>query len=272
MNVTEYAKQAYEFGGQIGSAADEFASKDFLPSLSKDSDKQQVGIAGFKAYSIVDRKVTLNSTSPDFVTEDGATKNDTIFRSPLRVSISGVVSDIYIDTSPQDNILTRAETVIGETSQFLPVRSASQISKVRDIIDQSTNIARKISSSIDSAKLIYDQFLGTDDAETLQEQFIKVMSAIYNQGMLIPIETEFGLHRDMMIESFETTTNAQSGEIKFTIAAKQLRFAETIVTRVTAAKNPSSGVGGALGDSVDKGTTQGEKKSSSFASTIVGFF
>lgn len=244
---------------------------------SKIADNEVVGIAGFSMYAEIENVKDLTSTAPDVTLEDGSIVSDTIFLSPVVISISGVVSDIFIKLEASNNLFSQPDAIIGITSQYLPNRTQSQISKIRAIADDAKNINRRINSVIDDGKRLYDEFGNKSGSKTLQEQFLDTVEQIHFSKALIEIESPFRIYKNMRITKVTTSKTNESDEIKFNIEAKQinLRKLKTVtVSSIDPAPKPSQGLQGSTEQTVDKGTTTGKKikeeQSKSLLSSILG--
>ena len=240
-----------------------------LPSTRKVDDRQEIGIGGFTAFVAINETRQLQSTSPDVVLEDRSTVTDTIFLRPVMLSIEGEVSDINIKTEVPDNIFGQAEQFLGVVTPFLPTRTVSQISKVREIIDDGLNIVRRIDSVIDSGQQILDIFGNRSDSKTNPELFLDYMDRIHFSRQLISIESPFRVYDSMRIISFETSRDNESDKITFRIQAKQIRMAELLLVEVdTPNRNPSPGLSGQSDGEVDKGISQGRDTPRSLLSVL----
>lgn len=248
-----------------------------IPTLSKESDKQVIGIAGFESMAIVEEGKTLSSTSPDIVLEDGSTISDTIFIKPFTCTLSGSVSDVYIPDENEDNAITRANKLIGVTSIYLPSRTASQISRIQSLADDAQNIVRRAEKIYSDYQTILAQFGDKTEAKSLQEQFIQVLTAIHENKTLVPLEIMGTVYKDMHLHEISfTRKNNESREVLYKISAKQIRTAPIKFTRLDPASlakvNASQGLGGATDNASDKGSTEGEPVEKSLASSLLGLF
>ena len=232
-----------------------------VAGTSKVADNETIGIGGFSMYATLENSKDLTSTAPDVILEDGSIVSDTIFLAPVVVMISGVVSDIFINSEADNGLFSPTESIIGITNQYLPQRTQSQITKIRSLVDDAKNVKRRVESVIDSGKNLYNLFGDNTGTKTLQEQFLDAIEQVHFSKALIEIESPFRVYRNMRITSIKTTKESGSDDIKFSIEAKQigLKKLKTItVENIEPAPSPSEGLQGATEAQSDKGTTAGQ--------------
>jgi len=248
-----------------------------IAGSKKIADNEEIGIGGFTMYATVETIKTISSTAPTVTLEDGSEVSDTIFLNPISISITGVVSDVFVKREANGGIFAPVEKIIGATSQYLPNKTQSQITQARAIVDDARNVLRRVDSAIENGQRLYGEFGDKSGSKSLQEQFLDVIEQIHFSKALIPIETPFRVYENMRIISCPLTTNNESDEIRFKIDAVQIRMRklETVtVASVNPALNPGAGLKGATEQATDKGTTAGtpvsESKSTSLLSTLFG--
>lgn len=244
-----------------------------VAGTKKFADNEEIGIAGYTTYATVEITKTLSSTAPTVTLEDGSEVSDTIFLNPISISISGVVSDVFVKREANDGIFSPIERVIGETSQYLPAKTQSQITQARAIVDDAKNVIRKIDAAVERGQRLYGEFGDKSGSKSLQEQFLDTLEQVHFSKALIPIETPYRVYENMRIISCPLTTNNESDEIRFKIEAVQIRLRKlqtVTVASIEPAPNPSTGLKGATEQATDKGTTSGKPVSSSLLATILG--
>ena len=265
-NVTQYLQQEIE-----GLNIEEFLVSR-LPGIGKVDDQQEIGIAGFTAFVAINEKKTLSATAPDNTVEDGSVIGDTIFLKPIIIEIEGDVSQISLKRDNTDNPFRQLERIIGIVTPYLPVRTLSQISRIRNIVDAAINIIRRIDAIIEDGRQIIDIFGDRSGNKPLQELFLDYIETLYQSSLLVQIETPYRVYDNMAIINFETTVNQEAENIRFKITAKQIRTATLEFVELDFAPNPSQGLGGSTESEADKGTTEGEEVEQSLATTLLEIF
>lgn len=248
-----------------------------IAGTSKVADNEVIGIGGFSMYATLENTKSLMSTAPDVTLEDGSVVSDTIFLTPVTISISGVVSDVFIRIDTPDNIFSQTQDVIGVMSQYLPSRTNSQLSKIAAITEDVKNVKRRINSVLEDGKRLQGAFGDNTGTKTLQEQFLDAVEQVHFSRALIDIESPYRVYKNMRITSLKTTETNESSGLSFVIEAKQigLRKLKTVtVASIEPAPAPSQGLGGSTEQEIDKGTTSGaevsEEKSKSLLTSILG--
>lgn len=231
----------------------------------------EIGIGGFTALASVKESYKLSSSIPKTALEDGSTANDHIILDPILISISGDVSDVHIRGS---NAVRKFESVQSEVSdiasQYVPNRTASQLSKVVSIANDAADAVRAIDNLLDQGEQAIDLF-GNKDTESkgIQQRFMDSMDALHAGKQLISIDMPFRRLDNMRITSFVADTDNETDSISFSIEAEQFIFAELEFVNVAAIK-PSPNLNGQLSSESDKGLQEGVKQSESLASQVIG--
>lgn len=242
---------------------------------------KRIGIAGFTGFARVRETVNYKADSPNNVLEDGSNASDDIINSPIQLSISGVVADLFAETAPTPTDILGVDTsAVGEVNEFLPAQSQAvlqQIAQVNYRINQGIEIANRAERA---AGDLYSFITGSggDSSKTLQQQFIDHMETIYYNKQLIDIEVENRTFSDMQI-SFTLTRDNQSDQYQFTINAKQVNYVSLIFVPVeTQYSSPSAAVSDKVAGATDKGVqnpedsakSDPESNSKSILSSLVG--
>lgn len=236
--------------------------------LGDGEDKQQVGVGGFTMMARVNESSSLTSQAPTAYLEDGSFANDQIVLDPLRLEISGEVSDIYIERDEYAQDLTRLQAEIGNiSSKYAGAKTQAAIQRQNAIINDAADAARKVDQVIADGKQAAS-FLGNQDAQSKsnRESFIDAMEGIHYSRILVSIDMPFRQHTDMRITSFVHSRDNRSNAVKFKITAQKIRQAEVIFTDIDQFfKSPSEAMNKQTESVVDKGVQEPIK---SLATTI----
>lgn len=241
-----------------------------LPGTGAKNDLEAVGIGGFTLYVTIKNARTLTSTAPDISLEDGSEITDTIFLKPVMLTIEGDVADIHMESFDADDSVFKPVTkVVGLTNTYAPLRTQGQIDKLEGLFNDATNALNKLDALLEDGNKLLGVFGDKSDVKSIQEQFIDAIDQLHFSKSLVSLEAPFRVYNNMRILSFATNKDNTSNKIKFTITAKQLRFAKVAFTEIKGAPKPSEGLGGATEGTTDKGPTVGVETPTSLASSLL---
>lgn len=245
--------------------------QDYIEGQFRADQREEVGIGGFTLMARVRERSTQTADVPTTFLEDGSHVNDHIILNPLTLSIEGMVSDVFVRPGPLQEIVRDAQRELGVITQYIPGRTASQLSRVSGIVNDLDSAIRRADSALDAGEQIA-QYAGLQDAtaQSNQEKFLDVMEGIRNSKALISIEMPFRTYERMCITSLEITRDNQMNALSFAMEAQQFRFAETVYRQLSAAPNAAAGNGGALDGETDRGAQEGEEVPSSFLFDLFG--
>ena len=135
----------------------------------EEGEQTVLGIGGFNLYAHVADTTTLTASVPDKVLEDGSVASDDIIREPLRYTISGVVSDIFVDAPPVDVTEEADDDLIGEIADFYADKTQAELMRMAKI----DGIYRIVKH--EQAK---DAFRATEGLQTksIRQQFLDFIS------------------------------------------------------------------------------------------------
>jgi hypothetical protein len=242
---------------------------------------QQVGIGGFTMFARVNDQTQYSTASPTSVVEDGSFIGDHLINAPIKLTISGDVSDIFIQPPPQSASESRIPTV-AQMNSFLPKRTVSQIQRVNKVIDSAADRYRQINNSINDGIKIGLQASGFTGnkagTKSLREQFVDFIESVHYGKQLVSISMPFRLHDSMAINDVTITRDNQRNALTFSLTAQKFRIAKTIFSDVSQFyKKPAPAVKSQVGKTADKGVQSpksgdgaGAKKEKSLLSAIIG--
>lgn len=191
----------------------------------EEGEQTVLGIGGFNLYAHVSDTTTLTASVPDKVLEDGTVASDDIIREPLRYTISGVVSDIFVDAPPVDVTEEPEDDLIGEIADFYADKTQAELMRMAKI----DGIYRIVKH--EQAK---DAFRATEGLQTkpIRQQFLDFIQSVYNGRQLISVEGINGVIDNMAITSLSLNRDNKSQVIRFEIDLKQVRMAVTKVVGI----------------------------------------
>ena len=202
---------------------------EFLDRKKPSESTEEIGIGGFLLTARVLNTSNYTSKVPSTVLEDGSVVSDHIILNPLTLNISGFVSDIFLQSSPFDKILKRAQTAIGIISLYIPAKTASQLQNSLEFINEVTNRIDGLNADIANGKQLLSLFGldGTGGSATIQESFVSAMESLHFGKQLISIDMPFRRHNNMRIDTVNISRDNTLNALSYSIKATQVRFAET---------------------------------------------
>ena len=265
--VTDYAKSNDKTGG----------IRDYINGqFENEKGGEEVGIGGFTAFAQVSEKFKRSASVPVTYLEDGSHVNDHIIREPKTISIEGNVSDLFVLPSEPVALLQEAQAQVGNITQYAPARTQAQLSRVSGLVNDFTSAMDKADALIDSAQGAA-KYLGLQDSDAQSniEGFLAAMKGLQASDKRIKISSSLGSFTDMYITSLEVSRDNQNRAINFTLEAQEIRFAQTVSMKTSAAQNAAIATAGQTDGETDKGTQEGEKVEESliveYSPKIYGF-
>ena len=206
---------------------------DFVKGMiyKRKDEKQTVGIGGFNLDVRLENSISLNMVAPDNYVEDGSVINDHIVNDPITITINGEVADIHIKPVFDDFVL---ET-LREKVQFKVINTVltkQQQQRIQSVVDKVSNAVKLAKKGLD----IYDRFINRNEIKssvrTAQDDFFDYIESIYINKKLITIEMPFRNYENMLITSLTVSKdNTTDQKLKYSISAKEIRFAEIAYTK-----------------------------------------
>jgi hypothetical protein len=178
--------------------------------------KERVGIGGFTLFALVSDTATRTAQVPSKVLEDGRIASDHIINEPRRITISGVVSDVFVDpapvTTPERSTLGDS---IGDFATFFTDRLEEEALRMARIDE----LYREV-----QAERRRDLFSDTEGIETkpVRQQFLDFVQGIYRDKALISVDTVDGILDDMAITSTSLVRDNVTKSVSFNLELVQV--------------------------------------------------
>ena len=243
----------------------------------------EVGIGGFNLFARVSDSSAYETQAPTSVVEDGSFAGDHLINGPVKLTISGDVSDIFINPPPPPSASASRVPTVAQTNAFLPKRTASQLQRVNKLLDTAADRYRSINNAINLGVKIgknAGDFSGNKtQSKSIREQFVDYIESVHYGKQLISISMPYRLHDSMAVTNVTITRDNQRNALTFTLNAQKFRLAKTIFSDVsTFYKNPAPAVKSQTAGVSDKGVqsptgaagSAGATKEKSVLSSIFG--
>jgi hypothetical protein len=242
--------------------------REFLAGQNRSLDApqvQEVGIGGFALFARVSDSTAYETQAPTSVVEDGSYIGDHLINAPIKLNISGEVSDVLINT-PVQSASNRRLPTIGQVASFLPGRTASQAQRLARVVDTALDKYRSIDSAIKNGRNAYDFSGNKAGTKSLREQFVDYIEALHYGKQLVTISMPFRVHDSMAITNVTITRDNQRNALTFTLTAQKFRIAKTIFADVSEFyKKPAPAVASQTTGTSDKGVQSPESSGSAGA-------
>lgn len=231
---------------------------------------EKVGIGGFALFARVSEVTNLTATVPISYVEDGSPLNDHIIQEPEKITIEGIVGDVY--RAPDTNFLqiTPLSDTLGSITAYIPQVTGFQRA-VMSTINGAFNAARNKLNQLLNIGNQANNFLGNLDfsSKPLGEQFVDAMENIYYGKQIIAIDMPYRRLDSMVLTSISVKRDNSGEAMSFSIEAQRFRIAEiayAAVEKSSPAKSPSAATGGQTKGVKDVGSQAGKpvKKTESF--------
>lgn len=251
-------------------------------SAGKDTVKK-VGIGGFAMFARVSDSTQYPSQVPVDVLEDGSNASDDIINSPIIITISGVVADVYADAKPNSAFgLMPDYSKYGEVIEYIPTKTQQQLQKMNEIADRAEQQILKAKRLADKGADLFG-LVGnpaTGGAKGVREQFLDFIEAVYYGKQLISVEVDYRTHENMALRGLVISTDNQTLETKFEASFTKVSFTQLTTAPVeqyfkspsAAAKSKTAGVAnkGAQTPADNSKSGDGKVKSKSLATALKG--
>lgn len=188
------------------------------------------GLGGF-VFDIEDEtQIFLNTEITDHYVEDNSAIQDHIATRPLRVTLGTYVGET-VYSRPSDSFLDDAQSVVQDVTQKLNVINA-YIPTLTDAGNQVKNLFEGDIDFQDAQDTTLDLFGAVSNLNptaSKQQQAYVYFKAMYEQKIIVGLQTPFEFLPNMAIESITATQDSLSQNISnFSITLKQIRTASTI--------------------------------------------
>lgn len=229
------------------------------------SQLQEVGIGGFNLFARVTDSTAYETQAPTSVVEDGSYLGDHLINAPIKLTISGDVSDVFLNPPVVSQSANRLPTV-GRVVSFIPGRTASQLQRVNQVIDTAADRYRAIDQAIKLGRNAFDFTGNKAGTKPIREQFVDFIESLHYGRQLVTISMPYRVHDSMAITSVTITRDNQRKALTFTINAQKFRIAKTVFSNIsTFYRKPAPAVASQTAAQSDKGVQSPESDATSGA-------
>lgn len=241
------------------------------------SQVEEVGIGGFTLFARINDSTTYETQAPTSVVEDGSFIGDHLINAPIKISISGDVSDVFLNPPAQSLSTPRLPTV-GQISTYVPGRTVSQLQRVGAVINTAADRYRAIDSAIKNGRNAFDFAGNKAGTKPIREQFIDYIEALHYGKQLVAISMPYRVHDSMAITNVTITRDNQRNALSFSLTAQKRRIAQTIFVPISefyrkpspAVASQTAGVSDKGVQSPESGDGAGDRKEKSVLSAVLG--
>lgn len=248
MSIKESIKQTgntiMNYGNYIDWLADSFIVK---PSNAQ-------GIGGF-VFTVKDEdRIELRSNITDYVMESNVVMQDHISLKPMMITLRGFIGEVKNEVGLKSFGLNFLDSKLTDIAAYLPPFAQGAVQAAQNVIQVADNAVKAIDDIVDKTQNMMSVFGITNEAATAQEQAFKDLSAVYLGRNVMTVETPWGYHDNMAIESIVFEQDGKTNEMSdIVVTLKQLRFATVAVLSPKGdGRNAQQ-----KADTIAKGKTQG---------------
>lgn len=237
--------------------------------------KSDVEIAGFAKLIRVTETIKSTSTVATAQLENGATVADHVLFEPTIITITGNVADIHVAGDASSDVISSVREKIANVDQFIPSRTATQISKISGIVTDILNTEALIESAVRRNSEILSDIGVSDsllDKLTLagagknQIEFLNTMEAVKQEqatnSSAPPLSLNVGgrTYENMIITDLEVNFDNVEVALEFSMQFTQVYFADTRIEEFEGvAKNPDEGSKDSVSKEEEKGSQVSEE-------------
>lgn len=242
---------------------------DFILTSPETKDK---GIGGYRFTQMRDDEIEIGSNITDYVVESGMTIQDAVILKPLRLKLSGLAAEVSYGESrmlqPVDTLMNSLKPLNALIPSMITndQKTADVYNRLNSVYGEFNKLQRQINSIIgiwsdnhsDPNSQIFDKTALADWWNNLtgsvQQKAFAQLYAMWQARSLINVETPWGVHKNLIIESVVAKQLARSNtysEIEVTL--KQITFATT--QTVGGRKTDDAGRRNGQVDNLDNGQT-----------------
>lgn len=264
--------------------------RDFIDGRYKNEDEGEVGIGGFTTFARIRDNVKRTQEVPVTYLEDGSHVNDHIIRNPIVLSIEGDVSNVHVNPSPTLKDIRNTETIVGEVAQYLPGRTKAQLSIVAGItadvqqqidrVDYAVRTGQRVADTVGYQGQTAGEFIQNNlgiegfapeerQTKTNIELFLDDMEGHLNSDSPIKISGPARTYENMVITSFDYTTDNTTESISFNLEAQEIRYA-MVTNLATVANAAARSANGQHESESDKGAQEGREVEQSILDKYFG--
>jgi len=233
------------------------------------NDKENVGIGGFLVSARVEDNITKKQTLTTNPVENGVNISDHLIKDPLTISIAIDVSDIEIKpNNGVSSIVKRINQALPNVTTFLPKRTATQLTKVNNLVLQVNDQIQKIDEVLKNASNLFELFNKSTNETSPQKTTFLFFEYLFESGQPIQVQTKHKLYENMiLISNAERVTEQESTQ--FSLIFQQIVIAETqLIDAQQYFKKPSGQAADQVSETQKTGKQQGKEVKSSFATTL----
>lgn len=246
--------------------------RDFVRSkINKQADPEVVGINQFNLFARVSDNISYASQVPVHYLEDGSFASDHVINEPIKISISGIVADEYIELGEPNELLQGIENLAGRIGVYFPVRTQSTMNKIYKMRSEAFDAIDKIDETIDLFNTGFGLFAGNTE-KSIREKFVEWLDATWTSKQPVKVQMRFKNYDNMLITSVDVRTDNKTEEIQFEINLQQARLSKSISVDITDFFGAAPAARDSVADVVDKGSQSADsgKERSLLAAGIRG--
>lgn len=257
--------------------------RDFIESKIPESiipkNVEKIGIGGFSLYASISEGVGKTATITQNPVESGSVISDHIIRNPTTITIQGEVGTVFLKRKRLASTVQQLSPPISTILQYAPDRTATQLTKINDVLQTSNDIITEGDRIFTDGTGIYNYFAGASQqqifdpftgefrsAKDPKEEFMEFVGKLHKSSSIFDIRCVDREFKSFAISSL-TTTKDSEGAISFSITAQEIIKVGTNLITLEPVE-PSEQAGSQIAETTTKDTA-GSKVETSVLSEII---
>jgi hypothetical protein len=175
-------------------------------------------------------KLRLESEITDHYNEVNTALHDHIAIKPLRVTLSGMVSESFASQSTVVGALNAIQGKLAQVPAYLGKYTPGVLQTMQSAVSQATNVVNQVNAQLQKIQSLASQVLGAfgvSGPTRQQAAYAKLYALMFNRN-LFTLNTPWGQFPNMAIETlaFEQPEETKTWS-RITVTLKQLTFTST---------------------------------------------
>lgn len=219
------------------------------------------GLAGFVFDIVGDVSTTMTADITDHYVEDNSTIQDHVAIKPFTVTLKGYVGElVYTEESKAEDILSGAVQKLTVLNAYLP-KLAKGAQTIKNAYDNAGSFSFDAitDDTLNTFRDIYALVKNLNPANGKEKQAYMYFKSLMESKTIMSYQTPFEFMTDLVIENVTATENETNKYITdFSITLKQVRFAQTKVTKFDSAKYGANRTSSQAAPEYNMGVVQGK--------------
>lgn len=194
--------------------------------------KNAKGIGGFVFDYEGESNVTIRAEITDHWAEDNKTIQDHIGIHPTRITLRGFVAELAV-AKPTGlvGVLDAIQDKLSTVPAYLGKYTPQALSKIQKAVTKAQSTVNTVDQALSRVQNVVGFFDKSVLGLTKQQKAYQKLQGLLVSKQIILIETPYGTHNNMVVESISLTQPEDTKNISdISVTLKQMRFVSTQTT------------------------------------------